>query len=526
MARKKIDVEAFEALGELLDPPPPPTPVKDATWSPELNPIQQQIFDCEVRNVLAWGEKGSGKSVAMIHRMVRHVFDNENALGIILTPIRSMSQDGGAWHKLLNDILPQWERGLGLQWKRGNDKQQNELVWVQNRFGAWSMIKETSAPHPEQLRERFPGREPSCVFVDELTFTNSQEYFTAISAQLGRRPKVTGVQQYLAACNPAGPTHWVFETWFVRAYDEEKGDWNPNFKQIHVPLSDNAKNLPPDYIPNLKDTYRHDSIESARLLDGQWVDRPSGESIFLGLYNPIVHVKPLDERMHPSTTQRLCAHKDYPIIIGWDPGQSFGAWVFLQSLPIDGRRKWVVIDEISILRKKIFYPAQAPLVQRRVRFWRDTAGAEVPIVIISDEAAHNVFRSATGSYDALDMERAWEASRRLYNLEPIKIRAAPKDGGSVRARIETVQKLLADEDIIVSSGCVNINKMFLGLESERQKSGAPFDPKLAFTPRRSDHIHLWDALSYPIFTASVQPSRIVPAKQGGTSTLISVHAAA
>lgn len=464
--------------------------------------------------------------MSMIFRLLRHCYDNENALAIIVTPVRSMSQDGGAWHKLINDVLPKWEAGLGLHWKRGNDKQQNELVWVQNRFGKWSMIKETSAPHPEQLRERFPGREPSCVFVDELTYTASIEYFTAISAQLGRRPGVTGVQQYLAACNPAGPSHWVYKLWFESAFNDETGEWNPNFKNFHVPLSDNAKNLPADYIPNLKDTYKHDSVESARLLDGQWVDRPSGESLFLGLYNPVVHVRPLNDKMHPSTTTFLTPHKNYPIIIGWDPGQSMGGWAFLQSIPVEGRNRWVVFDEIQIIQKKIFYPAQAQMVQRRIRFWRNVVGAEMPLVFISDESAHNVFRAAQGGYDALDFERAWDDTRKLHGLEPIKIRAAPKESGSVRARIEAVQKIIVNEDLIISSLCMGIHRMFLGLESEKQKPGVPFDPDLSFKPRRSVHLHIWDALSYPIFAASVRPALIVPSRQGGGSSLISVNGSA
>lgn len=524
MARRKINLGAFEALGETLEPPPPPAAVKDEFWSPSLNPVQQKIFDCDTRNILAWGEKGSGKTQIMLHKLLKHIYDNENALGIILTPIRSMSQDGGAWHKLLNDVLPQWEAGLGIHWKRGNDKQQNELVWVQNRFGTWSMIKETSAPHPEQLRERFPGREPSIVFVDELTFTNSIEYFTAISAQLGRRPKVTGVQHYLAACNPAGPSHWVFELFFVNAYDEEKGEWNANFKQFHVPLSDNSKNLPPDYIPNLKDTYKHDSVESARLLDGQWIDRPSGESIFLGIYNPMVHIKPLDEKFLPSTSERLIPVKNYPIIIGWDPGISYGAWVFMQFVPYEKKMCWLIFDEISILRRKIFYGYQAPMIQRRVRHWRSIVGEELPVIVIADEAAFNVFRAGSGSYDALEFEKAWNLTRSLYHLEPIKIKPAPKFSDSVRARIEVVQKHLANDEMIVSAGCSAVNQMFLGLESERQKAGQPFDPKLAFTPRRSDHIHVWDALSYPIFTAAIQPSRLQPPRPS-QQTLISVRAA-
>ena len=515
MARPKSKPEAFDESGEPIHAPPRPKPVADVTWCPSLNPIQRKIFDCEARNILAHGEKGSGKTLGVINRIVRHCYENRNAMAFILTPVKSMSDDGGAWHKLVTEVLPQWESGLGLHWKRANDKQHNEIVWVQNQHDEWSQIKGISAPHPDLLRERFPGREPSLVFVDELTECATDEYYKAPSAQLGRRPFVEGVQQFIGACNPKGPSHWVHHFFFVAPFDEEKGQWDPNFEVIYVPLSDNEKNLPPEYIEHLKGTYKHDPIEAARLINGEWIDRPSGESLFREIYKPAIHVRPIDRDGNPSIKEWLQPVKGHPIIVGLDPGSLNNAFVFEQWLPVDGHMKWVAFDEIVTIRKRILYEDFIPMVARRIKFWRENVGAnqtELPQIWISDNSAFNQFRAAGGSYDVLEIERIYEACREKYGLEAIKIKPAPKFNDSVMIRVQTLQKLLSQDEFIVSSRCSKIRAMLMQLEAQKQKSGGAFEPRLALTPRRSEHLHVFDALTYPIIMASISPTALLPGK--------------
>lgn len=522
-----IDPDDIDEKGRISRRPAKPAALKNKTWCPALNPIQQQIFDCETRNLLVHGEKGSAKTTGAIQRMMRHCFENRNAMAFILTPVKSMSNDGGAWHKLLTEVLPQWEKGLGLHWQRGNDKQHNELVWVQNQHREWSQIKGISAPHPDQLRERFPGREPSFVLVDEITECSTDEYYKAPSAQLGRRPFVEGVQQFIGACNAKGPSHWVHKMFFVAPFDEETGVWDENFKTIYLPLSDNEKNLPPGYIDHLKATYKHDPIEAARLIGGEWIDRPSGESLFREIYRPSVHVRPIDSDGNPLFNgARLQPAKGHPIIIGLDPGSMNNAFTFQQWLPVEGRMKWVAFDEIVTIRKRISYEDFIPMVARRVKFWRETIGAterELPQVWISDNSAFNQFRAAHGSFDVLEIEKIYDSCRAKYGLEPIKIRQAPKFNDSVLIRVQTLQKMLAQDEVVVSTGCPKIQAMLMQLEAQKQKPGGAFEPKLAMTPKRSEHLHVFDALTYPHITASISPTMLLPNRSLGQS-LISVAA--
>lgn len=518
-----LNKHAFRTLGDKLKPPPKPGPRTEETWEPDLNPIQREVFDCEAENVLVWGEKGGGKTWGLIHRVVRHCYENTNALGFVLTSVKSMSDDGGAWHKLTTEVLPEWAAGLGLNWIKGHDAQHNELVWVQNQFDEWSQIKGISAPHPDQLEDRFPGREPSIVFVDELTKCATDKYFKSPRAQLGRRPHVEGVHQFLAACNPAGPSHWVYLKWFVEPFNETTGEWSPNFANFYVPVTDNIKHLRAGYLESLEETYRNDPLEYARLVKGQWKDRPTADGIFADLYNPAIHVAPLTQDGNPDMRRWLKPDTKHAVIIGMDPGSVYNSFVLLQWLPLGARMKWTAFDEFIITKKKISYTVMVPAFMRRLVFWNRTCGVDLDHVWISDNSAFNQFRAASGSYDCLEIERIYHEQLATFpdkypGLKPMKIKAAPKHNGSVIARVRTVQQLVANDQILVSSRCKWVQKMFNQLKGASQKPGAPLDPEAAMTPQRCDVLHVWDGFSYPIHAGAISPGILTP-RSGGMSLL-------
>lgn len=512
MARIKPD--AFEALGRMLKPPPPPTKATDETWTPDLNPSNQRLFDSTSKYILCWSEKGSGKSHGCIQKMVRHCYENQNALGLIVVSVKSMATKGGAWDELINEVLPQWKAGLGLDFSDvKHDEQHNQFVWVANQYGGWSMIVVISSPHADQLRTRIRGYAPSCVFVDELTSCESVVYFEAIAAQLGRRKHVTGPQQYLAACNPEGPSHWVYQTWFVEAFDEETGEWDPDFENIYYPFADNEKNITAGYQDSLKKIYRHNPLEAARMIRGEWVDRPAGEALFRDLYNPAVHVYPLNDEMVPDFRNRLRPITGHPIIIGLDPGAVYNSYVFQQWLNVEGKMKWVAFDEMVVTKKRVSYEKLIPLIMGRVVWWRKLVLGDaetLPQIWLSDNSAFNQWRASTGSFDVLDIEKIYEAHRARLGLEAMKIKPAPKFNGSKVARVRLVQDLLAQDKVVISSCCPQVQKMFLQLQGPKQKPGVMLDAEAAMTPERSDVLHVWDAFSYPILTASLNPTSLTP----------------
>ena len=95
---KDDDIEALAASTLKVTP----GPKAKGTWTPDLNPTQQKIFDTPSRFVLGYGEKGSGKTIAFGHKVIRHAYENDNALVLIVAPsIRTGSE--GIWHDLESD---------------------------------------------------------------------------------------------------------------------------------------------------------------------------------------------------------------------------------------------------------------------------------------------------------------------------------------------------------------------------------------------------------------------------------------
>lgn len=561
----KLHPNLLAGLGKkLVDPPKPPPPPKkkkqadyDDGWTPMLSPKQQEAFDSPARFVLCDGEKGSGKTIGLLHKMVRHCWENNNALGLILVRIKSMATKGGAWDKLVHHILPRWkegnreptciegpdgkmirnpkansliDEGLGIEYSDVLfDSQHNEYIWVENQHGGWSMIVLISAPHANQLRDRMRGYEPSIALVDELTSCDSIEYLRAVAIQIGRREGIDGPQQYMAACNPEGPSHWVHKVWMEESFDPITGLWDPDYHRIHVPIADNRKNLPPGYLENLEKLYRNDPIEAARMLRGEWVDRQSGDALFKDIFVESMHVMPV----RPSL-ERILPNPAYPIIVALDPGAANNAFIFMQWLPVENAMKWVVFDEMVYVQRRIRYDILIPAVMRRIKFWNDfmfsphaesasgTAQKRFRVVWCSDNSAFNQYRAAQGSYDVADFEKIANVAKspgekplhEKLGLARMKVVAAPKFSGSVQARTRLVMDLLGATNLIISAGCPRVIEMFNKLESEPQKANTPHDPDLAMTPKRSAHLHPFDALCNPILTASIKPQLLTPPPEG------------
>ena len=60
-----------------------------------------------------------------------------------------------------------------------------------------------------------------------------------------------------------------------------------------------------------------------------------------------------------------------------------------------------------------------------------------------------------------------------------------------------LQAKLQQEVILISHHCPKVKEMLFGLESEKPKRDK-YDPRLPFKPRRSPHVHVFDALTYAI----------------------------
>lgn len=514
--------------GDIEDGPPKSPPKKKKStpkgWKPPLSPKQEEVFNSTARYILIHGERYSGKTFTAGNKIVRHCWENNNALALIVVGVRRQATDGGIWHKLLCDILPVWKKNLdGFD---HSDQKQNTakdlFIWVSNMHGGWSMIQLVSVPDGVRLKDRCKGIEASMIFVDELVGIGGEEYFKALIGQLGRRkgtPK--NLQQYVAATNPDGPSHWVHQRFFQHPLKDD-GSWDKDYAVFHIPFSENPDPDAKIYLKQVLEATSNDPVERDRMLNGKWIDRPSGDAIFKDQFIEEIHVR-------PSAKQNLKGHgiiplPEYPITIGYDPGPAHFSIHLMQMIPRGDQELWVVIEELNHVGMRDPYQKVIFGLMDRMVFWNKRMQRRLVHEHIADEAAFS-HRNNRGSFDARDIEELSKMYIQRHpncGLQPIRLRPAPKGPNSIPERVRRIQGLLMDGMLLVSATCPKTIQMFNSLERDDKTKDGPADPNYGFMPKRkSIHKHVFDSLSYPIIYHGVRPNRRGPSIESVGSMVFS-----
>jgi hypothetical protein len=474
-------------------------------------PCECELADLRVpgcHSFLASGtiNHNSGKSIGSLFALVRHCYEEEAALALLVAvQIRTGAE--GSLHDLLW-VLDIWrngnwkdreqtersDEGIGLEYTepRMDAQTKDRCIYIGNRHGGWSKVILVSIPYPEVVAARMKNLSPSFVMMEEVTEMKGKEYFTHITAQLGRRRKIKGPQQYYANCNPEGPSHWVYQVFWIDCADEKTGERSPKYAVYHVPAIENRTNLPPDYFEDLADRIK-DPIERRRLLDGEWVDRPSGDAIFKNYWRQEIHV-----RGDVKNSEGLVPHKGLPIIISYDPGPVNYSVHFLQMVPCKDKVLWLVLDELNFVGQFVPDSMVVHRILQRMDYWRTSMGGQGQFIHIADSTAFT-HRRHDGSYDAT----------RLVELSGgrIRPRACPQAKESVPSRVQMVIGMLLAETLFISAMCPKTIEMFKNLASEKQKEGK-YDPNAGLTPKRSVYLHPFDSLTYGIYYFALNPAAL------------------
>jgi hypothetical protein len=483
------DLELLASLELDFDPGRKPRAPIAKAWMPDLNPTQLKIFNDSAPFILAYGEKGSGKSIGAEHKMVRHCYENWDALGLIVTPSIRTGKFG-VIHDLETLILPAWEEGIGMEWipSKLDPNTKDRILKVANRHGGWSTILQIAIPYAEAIAARIKGIHPSFILPDELTDCDGREYFSLIAAQLNRRRHISGPQQYVATCNPKGPSHWVYQVFFEEPVNHDTGKRDESFSVYHVPFRENAHRPEmASYLETLERAVKGDPVERARLIDGKWIERPTGDALFKDHFSTDEHVigdLKLGTGLSPVSW--------VPCTIGYDLGQVYSAAVFMQPVPVDGKNVWIAFDEICHLNERILYKNMAKEIVERILDWNKALGRKMSWEHVTDDSAVNQWRpGGGGSYDAWEFENEFNRSGLIHSLPQMKMVGCPKGAGSIEARVRMTQSRLHQQELLVSAQCPWVQEMLLGLEGKKDE---PLKPKK--TARGL--IHIFDAISYPM----------------------------
>lgn len=500
-------------------PEQPPELAEIGMWFPRLNPTQQEEFDSLAKYILTYGEKGSGKSIGGLSALVRHCYEEEEALALIIAPQIRTGKEGVIYD--LEWILDIWKNGnidptdkdrrlrldvgMGLDYTapKLDPQTKDRVIFIGNRHGGWSKVILMSIPYAEVVEKRMKSLSPSFVYVDEITELDSKEFFVYVAQQLGRRRGIKGPQQYVASCNPEGPSHWVYQVWWIDCIDAETGQRDPDYAVFHVPIAENYDNLPPGYIEGLKKLYR-DETDRKRLLDGEWVDRPSGDAIFRSYFKPEIHVRG-DRLLGKFLTPR----PGIPIIVNYDPGPRNYCIAFQQMIPTKERTIWTVVDEINFVGEFAADEVIAKKLVERMAYWdgwlKDKHKTEAKYVHIGPEDAFTHMRSH-GDYDS---ERMKKLTKQFSNGKyVVRMRKCPAPANSVPQRVRMMIGMFLSDEFFISAMAPKTAEAFKLLTSEKAKPGKA-DTFDGLRPQRSPYLHPFDAASYGPYYFTLHPSMVV-----------------
>lgn len=495
---------------ESTRPDPPHVRYKNG-WRPKLNPIQLKAVESDSIYKLYYGERGSGKTYGGVHELVDYCFRNDNCLAFIILKEFAMGTEGGAWNKLLQDVLPEWHNGIGLvsTETRYDAQTKKPYVWISNQHGGWSMIMLASLPVASHVEGKIRGREPNIILVDEAQTLESDTYFTSLIMQLGRRKGFTDPAKIIFCCNPEGPSHWLYKRFFEMPVDEKTGEWDKRYAHFHIPISDNLKNLPKGYYENyVLPAVKNDPIAKARLVDGEWVDRPEGDSLFAEIYSDSFHV--VGDR---AKDQGLLPVVPHPMIVSYDLGGAHSSIHFLQIVPTLHKIYRLCVDELDFVGQYTPYSRSIPMVIQRMIYWEEKMKFEFQWNHISDASAFNMYRAKEGSYDVWDVEkisRDYVEKNNLSERFVIRMKECPKGEFSIEARVRLVTDSLVSNSTMISAMCPRTREMFMRL---------PHDPKDRLKPKpKHRYIHNFDSFSYGFFFYSTRRTE-VPGASGEISPM-------
>lgn len=488
-----------------------------AGWRPKRNPTQQKAHDSEAVFILLHSERATGKTFGAIHDLVEHCYLNAT-LGFIVVKEVGQATDGGAWSKLMHHVLPAWrygnadregnriDEGIGLEYGADGYDESSMLdvqtkkpnVWIRTFTGGWSRIMLFSLPVSRQVKSKIKGKEPSFIVVDEAQTLEDGDYFKMIVQQLGRRGGLKGKQKIIFCANPDGPSHWLYKKFFIDPVDERTGKWNPLFAEFHVPIQENIHNLPDGYYETyLVSATKGDAIEEARMLRGEWIDKPSGNALFKDDFSEQLHI------FGDAVKGRgIMPVKGVPIIVSYDPGGAHTSIHMVQVVATKDKINKLIIDEMDYVGRYKPYLKLVPEIIKRMQRWEVVTGRAEHWIHVADDSAFNQYRASEGSFDCWDIEKISKEYVAKHNLPErfiIKLRACPKGPKSREARVRLMRDGLQLEEVKISASCPSTKEMLLNIES---------DPENAMAPKKGTvFTHKFDSATYGFFWATVGRGR-------------------
>lgn len=470
-----------------------PVNPETGVWQPLLSAKQCEVFNSYFKFCLVEGPRRSGKSIACLHRLLRHAWETDQGHIAMFARTRKSAEEGGIFTDLVSTVIPEWEAGnFGFKILNGPKVSgATRLLYldVSNRHGNKSRIQLHSLDYDFDIEAAIRSTRFSLIYFSELSNFQNRIVFVISSEQLRMPHLAPSSHMWIADSNPApeGTDSWIYQLFHKErlAANHPYPTEQAKFQVVHIGLSDNPF-ISEDEKIGIAARHAHDQDLMNRYYHGLWTRRTEA-GLFSDVFHHDTHVLGNKNSMDENEWELLLPDENVSkMLTGWDPGSSKN-----HSCHILEKRGNVfhVLDEIVSLGINLHTADFTAVVMQRIEFWknfiRDCCHTNpVEWRHWSDSSAFEQFRSGGGALGNFDHNIIAMASE-----GEIMLVAAPKGKGSIFKRIDIVRRLLFQNRLFVSVRCTKTIEMLGGI-CKGKSSVEPVED----SPMR----HVFDSLSYAL----------------------------
>jgi hypothetical protein len=523
---------------------------QDGDWYPDMFPKQKVVFDNYARALLVSGPRLSGKTRAVLHRIVRHLWETPNARVAMFTRIMKNSKDAGAWKILINNIIPKWvSSGIGFEFTtRGYDEIPGPKVdgqtrtpyfKVRNAFGGESELMLFSLDNDNETEAKLKEREFSMIYFSELDNFGDRKVLSVALMSLRMEHLKFEQQQWIADTNPSeeGEGSWIYQAFYkerTMSYDDYarentdiglpvlSKDRFENFQKsldlIEIMPEENTY-LDPLQLEELKTTYSYDIGLYSRYVLGKWVYGDGDKSRhFRSFFKPNIHVVGnCDSKNEEDWDLILPSDNCVELTTGFDLGETNHAACVIEKKLLDQfnpstkqvvkRAHFSVLDELVTIKQDISIESFTEMFMELVFSLEHHIGRQVALDNSwSDQSSIIKYSAAADTYPYLQVNAA--SGGRVF------LQGVPKASGSVRVRVQLLKQLLAQQRIRVSAHCAHTIRMLKDLKKGKDASNYVVS---------DENKHIFDALTYALLMECAEELLSMPDAKTGKRTGVSIQ---
>lgn len=480
--------------------------------------------------VLVCGPRMTGKTIAIVNRIIRHLWETPNARAAVFSKTLKVAKDGGIWDDLL-DGMKEW-LAAGIRGKNGQyfeytstdakgnpgpklDSQTRTISFkIRNYHGGESELKLFSLDHDKDVEAKVKSTRFSLMWFSELSLFGDRQVFTVSRKQLRMKHLKPSQHLWIADTNPHedGEDHWIYKQWYVDRIRSEES-FRDEINQL--PATRRPKDAEFDKLVRNKIAYRKalelieiflddntfldegqrlaleeeeaiDPGQFARNVEGRWVKGHGNIGChFADVFVPNFHVIGSDDAGVGDSID--IARDTIEMITGWDTGSINHSAHVLERRLIQNRAFWMVHEENVCIGDRISTSEFALEMLAKMDGMERFYSRMFHWTHWSDNSADVWRPSGDGTTDAMEIEAATGGR--------IQLQMVIKPKYSVRARVRMLRFLLKQNRIFVAAKCVHTIEMLL--HCARGKSETEYVLENQFK-------HPFDSLTYPIYMEAMR----------------------